>query len=204
MTKLVSAAIGAALFLCGAGTNAEEPGGKLTPGVSLSAVPFCDHGSKDKFPIYIAIRNHGPRLLRVLPNKIPLVWGFFYGPATPSAKLGRFARGKEEQIEDLHSVAIVRTDTLQEGEEVCVGSGPFVLALAGGNEVLIETTVNFGVIDDGMYDVDLNLAALTLPEGKQCGVTKYERGKARITVEVKGDEMRLVGSATRLRPGVPR
>jgi|WetSurMetagenome_2_1015567.scaffolds.fasta_scaffold406215_1 hypothetical protein len=196
MAKFVSAAFVAVVCLFfGAGTDAADPEGKGAPGMSLGVVPLGDHGPKKKFPLYVAIRNHGPKLLRVLPNKVPLIWGFFYDPVERPAKSDGFARGKEEQIRDLHSVVIVQSETMQEGDEVCLGSGPLVVAVAADNEVLIETTVDFGLLDDGTFDLDLNLAALTLSEGKRCAITKYGRGKARITVEVKGDEMRLVRRA---------
>jgi hypothetical protein len=99
-------------------------------------------------------------------------------------------RAPDESIEDIQSVVFVRTAEMEEGRDVC-RSAEGRVAVAAGKEVVLEISVDFGLVDDGIYDVVFNLAVLVAPGRDTCAQARYERGQARLRVEVQGDHVRM-------------
>jgi hypothetical protein len=175
--------------LLGSDTVKGEPSpSRENVALSFRVLPIGASSSKANVPIYVGIRNTGDKLIRLLPADVPLVWGYSVDDSVRCTKVRSTAAGKETQLPDLTGVVFSDSGPPPR-QEYCPGSGPPLLALEKGNEMLVETTVDMAFLGDGKQEIVLNLVVLAVTGESACGAVVAERGTARLRMRVHGEKI---------------
>lgn len=170
----------------------EAPRPSQNAAIAFRALPIGMGGPKAKLPVYIGIRNVGEKLMRLLPKGSPTVWGYSEAGGALPTKMEAAPDGAEERLGKLSGVVFSDSGP-PAPTEYCPGSGSVLVALEKGNELLVETTVDMSLLEEGTHDLVLNVEALVVVGEGGCGPTVSQRGTARVKLQVRKDKISFVG-----------
>ena len=184
-----TAIVAAFLLSCAEGRAA---GVEATQRIAFRAIPTGSESSNRRATIYIGVKNIGDHLLRILPRETAAVWGYHLTGQKGTRKEKRDSTGVVTRTGTLTG-AVSSSSGPVPRESYCPDSDAFLLALAKGNEVFLESTVDVSLLNSGVHDVVLNVVMLVVEGESGCGPTSSERGLAPARLTVRGERAAFVG-----------